>query len=127
MNKTVKEAYRDLLEKQGKKRRQPSWNGTWTEPFDFGSKGWAEIGKRILRAMDNLADRGIGSPLAKLQAVALAGSLKDGADPAAHTIALWLTDTRLRIEALKSPGHKMERGALKDVLRSRGVMKKKRR
>lgn len=130
MNPKIKEALRKVIKKHGSRRTQP-WQEpefvhSWVSPLGGNQRVWEAMGKDLVRAMDTLTDQGLARPLGRLQDAAFELSLRDDAPPVVTTIALWLTDTRLRLEAMKcADGEEKQR--LRQQLVERKIVKVKKK
>lgn len=121
MSSLADDTYHVVLKKLSKLRKKQPWQSTrheWARPLR--DDGWEKVGEIILDAMDEMKKDGAGQPLSALQELAFADSLRSDAAPHVHTAALWLTDTRLRVEAFRAdPNDAMMRSELE----RRGLMK----
>lgn len=111
-----------LLKKLGKRKRQP-WQKApktcmWVDALR--DEAWDKIHPVMVAALDEMKEHGAKSPLVMLQELAFRAALKPGAAPHVHTAALWLTDTRLRVEAFRQHPHN---DSLRGPLKKRGVFK----
>lgn len=128
MNPKIKEALRKVIKKHRSRKQQP-WQEpgfihSWVNPLGGNQKVWQALGKDLVRTMEGLKDQGVGKPLGRLQDAAFDLALRDDAPPVVTTIALWLTDTRLRVDALKDlDGDEKQR--FREQLIERGIIKAK--
>lgn len=124
MSDLASDTYAGLIKKLGKLRKKQPWQLTphsWTDPLK--DPNWAKVSPLIVTALDEMREDGAGHPLADLQEIAFEESMKPDAPPHVHTAALWLTDTRLRVEAFRAdPNDRDIRRSLED----RGILKPKR-
>lgn len=116
---------RDTLDRavrQVGKLKEPDWKA-----FRLRGVEWDNVSQVIVRWLDDMKGHGVAKPLAALQEVAFRKSLKvdatqkKGSRPL-HTVALWLTDTRIWIERFTET----KSGEAKRVLEQRGLFKQKR-
>ena len=128
MNPKIKEALRRVIKKHRDRRQQPwqepGFSHSWVRPLGGNQRVWQALGKDLVRAMEALTNQGVTKPLSKLQDAAFELALRDDAPPVVATIALWLTDTRLRVEFLKTSDEEGRR-LLREQLIERGIIKTK--
>jgi len=122
MSTVVSDALRKVVGKV-KKGKKPDWNS-----YQLQSAGWERISKIIVDALDEIKGHGVDRPLATLQELAFTESLKaDSAENKKtwplHTVALWLTNTRM----LANQYTETKNDDLKEVMKKRGLLKVKRR
>lgn len=121
MSALAEDTYQALIKKLGRRKKQPWQNEVVSWVSGLSDPLWEKIHPVILRALDDMKDHGASRPLAQLQEIAFAEALKTDA-PHAHTAALWLTDTRLRVEAFREdPSDKYR--VLRRHLVARGILK----
>lgn len=124
----------DMLAKAVKKVRgkQPDWKADRLHGDD-----WAKISKEMIAVLDEMREHGSAKPLAALQELAFEKSLEPGAETnkPLQTVALWLTDSRIRIEQYTSEssfrgnpmpleGMTVARRGQRKLLEDRGLMKR---
>lgn len=115
MSQLVADSFDTLVSKIRRLKKQPDW-------FDRKmnqDKRWAQVSKHAIKVMDEMKSHGANKPLALLQDHAMEKALSSD-DPAVHTVALWLTDTRIRVD-LFSKGQEKELHRKRLV--ERGLMK----
>ena len=109
----VDDTFRGLIKKLKRRKHQPwqkSEDHTWSRPFR--GDDWGKVSKMVVAALETMKDEGMQRPLGPLQLRAFEASLKTS-EPAVHTLALWLTDTRIRVDMLRtSPGDTWIRATL---------------
>lgn len=123
MSDLAADAFGTLVKKLGKLKKKQPWQATvetWITPLS--DPGWAKVSPIVVGVLDEMRADGSKQPLAELQEIAFVAALKREAPPHVHTAALWLTDTRLRVELFRLDP------ADRDIRRSlelRGILKPK--
>lgn len=123
MSILVPDTLRETVKKVSK-LKEPDWG------HRLPGKEWEKISPVIVKALGKLKDHGAEKPLATLQELAFVKSLevesalktKDKVVRALHTVALWLTDTRIYAEAYYADRDDEDAVA---VLQRRGVLRQK--
>jgi hypothetical protein len=118
MSTVVPDALRTAVKKVGKVKK-PDW-GAYRLTGDL----WERVSKVMVGVLNEMKGHGIGKPLAALQELAFRESvkkdaLKDKDSWPLHTVALWLTDTRILAEEYA----KTKSAELKKVMVKRGLLK----
>ena len=113
----------DILEKVVKRvsrAKEPDW-----DRIDTVSGSWEKVSSVIVKGLDEMKGHGVERPLAALQELAFRKALKHSAQEKTyrplHTVALWLTDSRIRVEQYAETKSDWLRG----VLERRYLLKKK--
>jgi hypothetical protein len=113
----------DTLEKVVKRvsrAKEPDW-----DRIDTASGAWEKVSSVIVKGLDEMKGHGVERPLAALQELAFREALKHSAQEKPyrplHTVALWLTDSRIRIEQYAET----KSDWLRNVLERRYLLKKK--
>lgn len=101
--------------------KEPDWNA----PALSGGT-WPKVSAAAVKAFDELKGHGVDRPLAALQELAFRRALKRSATEKEarplHTVALWLTDTRIKVERYGE----IKSDYFREILERRGLLKKKR-
>ena len=98
----------------------------WTRPQLRGD-AWDNVGRAIVKVLDELKGHGVTKPLAKLQELAFTESLAKPGDRSLQTVALWLTDSRIWLEKwmfTKASPHGEDKG-LRGLMERRGLLNPK--
>jgi hypothetical protein len=111
----------DGLIKRVSRLKEPDWNAP-----ELSGGTWPKVSAAAIKALDEAKGHGVDRPLAALQEMAFHRAMKKDAHGKEarplHTVALWLTDTRIKVERYGETKSDYFRG----VLERRGVLKKKR-
>jgi hypothetical protein len=107
------------------KRVSKSRNVDWMA-YQLAGEPWERVSKIMVGVLDEMKGHGVGKPLASLQELAMKEALKNDAGKdkdsrAIHTVALWLTDTRILAEQYAEA--KGDR--LRKIMERRGLLKKR--
>lgn len=84
---------------------QPPW-------VDMRDRAWARVSEAMVRVLNEAKKMGSGKPLAALQDLAFQRALEPEAPTALHTVALWLTNTRIVAERYAQSKGPAERATL---------------
>jgi hypothetical protein len=119
MSAVVTDALQKVV-KRVAKGKEPDWKA-----FQLRGDAWDRISKIVLKEFDEMKGHGVGRPLAALQELAFKEALKVDATTQAsrplHTVALWLTDTRIHAEQYTET--KCDRA--RRIMEQRGLLRKR--
>lgn len=114
MSDLAKDTLDAAVRKVGRMKK-PDWKSD-----ELSGDQWEKVSKAMLKVLDEMKGHGTNRPLAKLQSVAFEESLVSSSEPL-QTVALWLTDTRIRVERFQAE----QRDEDRRILEKRGLLKSK--